>query len=794
MYRHRILIGSRQCSTLAVILLFILVSPPVLGQSRLYQLTLKNGMKFEGKFSSIDEFSKDLTVRNVTPGGVSVRNIVIVDDELRRTFFPKRNLASPPVDAQPATVVRINKKVLSRRKRVGLVGAVLGTTPFNKHGRRTITVSTNSGRKTVPQEIVEISPIYTRLQSPDFDWDMRISTTSIPPDQLREIVLHHNDDPIEARLDLVRLLFLSDRYQQASKELAEILKLPDVDKKRLERQNEILVQQGTELVLRDIQLRRKAGQHQFASFMLNGLQNTGAATESLIQASDILADYADKKQKAERVLSELAPLVESASGEPPRLKMISELQDEIRSDLNINNLPRFADFLNLVRGDGLTKDEKLAIAMSGWLLGQGQVIQNLEVAASLLEVRNLVREYLRAMGESKRHIREELLARIADREGGTPEYVARLLNNMVPPFDLPAAGEQPGHYVVDVPDQPEGFPVKYTVQLPPEYDPYLQYPVVVSMHASNSSPDAQITWWAGPYNEQLRLRGGQATRHGYIVIAPHWTTPGQAKYEFSAREHNVVLTSLRDAARRFSLNPDRVFLSGHALGGDAAWDIAISHPDLWAGLVLIGARSDYGDSSPQYATFYDKNPKHFAMYFVFGELDSNKSQSNALHLNRYMRPGYDTVIVQYQGRGNEHFYEELPRIFEWMELQQREPVPREFEVDSLRPWDNFFWFTEFDEFQPKTMISPFEWPVSRPNSALIKVKLANNRVNIRSGGAARTTVWLSPELVDFDERIEVTVNGRKSRTDAIPDLKTLLEDARQRADRHHTYWARVDFP
>ena len=70
MYRHRILIGSRQCSTLAVILLFILVSPPVLGQSRLYQLTLKNGMKFEGKFSSIDEFSKDLTVRNVTPGGV----------------------------------------------------------------------------------------------------------------------------------------------------------------------------------------------------------------------------------------------------------------------------------------------------------------------------------------------------------------------------------------------------------------------------------------------------------------------------------------------------------------------------------------------------------------------------------------------------------------------------------------------------------------------------------------------------------------------------------------------------
>ena len=767
----------------------LIFCPNLRGQGRIFQLTLKNGARFEGKFSSIDEISKDLTVRNVTAGGVAVRSIVIVDDDLRRTYFPKRNVATSPTDVQPDTAISIRKKRTSTRKTIGKLGAVFGSTPFDKFGRRTVTVNTSSGREVVPQEIVEVAPVYTRLQSPKYDWDMRIATSSIPPDQLRQIILHHGEDPVDARLDLVRLLFLSNRFQQASQELARVLELPDIDRKRLERQQKLLVQQGTELVMKEIQRRRKAGQHKFAAFLLKGFDNTGAATESLIQASEILAEYDDSRRKAEKVLSELAPLVESAEGDPPKLAMIRQLHEEIKADLNIHNLPRFADFLNLIKGDGLTRDEKLATAVSGWLLGQG--IQNLEVASSLLEVRNLVREYLAAMGEENRHIRKELLSRIADREGGTPERVAQLLKMLTPPLEVPQTGTEPGNFVIDVPGMPDGFPVRYTVQLPPEYDHYASYPAVVSLHGSNTNPPAQITWWAGEYNEQLKMRGGEATRNGYIVIAPHWTKPGQERYEFSAREHHLVLAALRDAMRRFSIDTDRVFISGHALGGDAAWDIAVSHPDLWAGMVLIGARADYGDDSPKYATFYDRNPKHFPMYFVFGEKDG-KIHENSIHLNRYMRTGYDTVVVQYQGRGNEHFYEESERIFEWLDLHQRPAAPKTFEVDTMRPWDNSFWFTEFADFQPRTMASPFEWPRTKPVSAEIKVRLGNNRVNVRSGGAAKTTVWLSPDLVNFEERIDISVNGRKERQNIIPSLETLLEDARQRADRKHTYWARVD--
>ena len=64
-------------------------------------------------------------------------------------------------------------------------------------------------------------------------------------------------------------------------------------------------------------------------------------------------------------------------------------------------------------------------------------MRNLAVASSLIDVRKLTREYLRAMGPDKRHIRKELLSRITEREGGTPGYIAQLLKNILPPHEAP---------------------------------------------------------------------------------------------------------------------------------------------------------------------------------------------------------------------------------------------------------------------------------------------------------------------------------------------------------------------
>ena len=46
-------------------------------------------------------------------------------------------------------------------------------------------------------------------------------------------------------------------------------------------------------------------------------------------------------------------------------------------------------------------------------------------------------------------------------------------------------------------------------------------------------------------------------------------------------------------------------------------------------------------------------------------------------------------------------------------------------------------------------------------------------------------------MIDFNERITVSINGRLYGQDIEPSLEVLLEDVRTRGDRFHPFWARV---
>ena len=69
-----------------------------------------------------------------------------------------------------------------------------------------------------------------------------------------------------------------------------------------------------------------------------------------------------------------------------------------------------------------------------------------------------------------------------------------------------------------------------------------------------------------------------------------------------------------------------------------------------------------------------------------------------------------------------------------------------------------------------------------------------NGLNVHTG-AGQVTVWLSPKMLDFNQRAIITVNGRRiNGPDQMiqPDLHVLLEDVRTRGDRQHPFWARIE--
>ena len=153
-------------------------------------------------------------------------------------------------------------------------------------------------------------------------------------------------------------------------------------------------------------------------------------------------------------------------------------------------------------------------------------------------------------------------------------------------------------------------------------------------------------------------------------------------------------------------------------------------------------------------------------------------------------------MVEYQGRGHEDYYDEILRMFDWMGRFRRNFYPREFTCSTMRPWDNYFWWIEMDDMPPKSMVDPGSWP---PPSGTVPMKVdckitETNSILITTG-AAQVTVWLSPQMIDFKQRVSIQVNGRRMNAKdpfITPDLQTILEDVRTRGDRQHPFWAKLD--
>ncbi|MBM4005200.1 MAG: peptidase [Planctomycetes bacterium] len=754
-------------------------------------VTMRNGMQFTGNAVQIAGIMQSAQEKEKARGLPTVG----IDDNLRRTFVPFVHVVNSVPENPPLERFVIEKRVAAANRKLGSVGPVIRIEPWDERGNRVYTMSGGDGQLSLIQGITQVHPHYVKVESLQVEiptpliWDMRVSTNSIDQHTLSSVLYHAIDtSKPDDRLRIVRLYTQAERYEDALIELEGITKdFPALNDANLVKQQREIRQASSERLIREIDLRSDAGQHGLSRNMLENFPAEGVAGETMIKVKDRLDRFEERRVLLKKCVDQFQREFDALDDELLKKNLVS-IREEIVSELNLNTLDRMADFLRFAEDPKFQPDRKVALAISGWLLGSGAGNDNMSVTSSLAQVRDLIRRYLtgKTAGE-----REPILAELEALEGSDPANVARLIAQMKPllnPQQLPKPIE-PGLFEFSIPGLPGDPSITYLVQLPPEYDPYRRYPCVVTLGNVGVAPLDQLRWWTGLLNTNLGIHLGQAPRQGYVVIAPQWTREHQRRYEYSATEHAACLYALRDACRKFSIDTDRVFLSGHAMGGEAAWDIGISHPDLWAGLIPIVATCD------KYIPRYFPNARQLPMYFVAGELDGNKIDTNAVQWNRYMSSAkvteFDITIVDFLGRGQEHFQEEIFRIFEWMNLHRRVFNIESFECHTMRPWDNYFWFVEIPELPPSKMIPPTTWP---PPTSFQPIKvsgkvLKNNGLTVSKLKGHPTIAWLSPEIINFNQKI--TINGQVIRGLA-PSVRTLLEDVRTRGDRQHPFWAKVE--
>ncbi len=764
-------------------------------------ITFTNNLAYEGKVAFVPELGT--TLQNLEAGNPAGIQIMLIDDGLRRRFLYRRrdDIANiTPVRNPPDEFTIDQPESDQSGSTASQIGQILRVGPFDDWGRRRIMLQTNSGPAEFTQGITKITPHFCEVEvlrnnvpnTPKLQWKMNISTAAVPVEVIRKVLLRQIDPKnFDDRLRIVRFLTQGERFRHAKIELATIAKdFPGLEAELMQ-QYELLMQAETSQSLREIRTWKASGNTDLSMELLELLRKRARlSSDALAEINDIHRQVAEENQQLDGARKSIADLVEqirSTEGiDSEAMELANWMSTELAGELNLYNLNRLASFLRLESDESLAQEKKLALAVSGWIVGSNNATDNLALASSLHEAKPLVEQYLKPALE---HEREEILRKLSDLEAGDPIYISQIVELMLPPVavDLSQAlGPEPMDIKVTIP-VPGGRtePGSYLVQLPPGYNPYRKYPCIVTLNGINTTPQAQISWWAGDYSENLRMRRGMAARNGYIVIAPNWMNEGQLQYEYTAQEHARVLSAYRSALRSFSIDTDRVFLTGHYQGGDAAWDIGVAHPDHWAGVIPISADAD------KYVKHYNKNARYVPFYSVYGERDILARDKNSSTWNRYLKGrDYDTFIVEFKGRGAEDFYEEIVNLYDWMNVKRRRfHEVKTFECSTMRNTDNYFWWYEVHGIRDSKLVHPHLWDLTKSKSDLqISFKVNENRF-ILQGHEANATIWLSPDLVDFSQRIRISDKFN----DAVqPSTRVLLEDVRRRADRQHPFWAKID--
>ena len=450
-------------------------------------VTLPSGAQYEGAVQRISSVGDNPVV--MANNGVPTGPIILIDDELRFTLVPYsvdvKYTASAPKNVER---IKIQQIVAGGSHRVGAVGRVIEITPWDDHGRRRFTMEGGpTGRLDVFQGITEITPSYTKVEGlggtkNPLIWDLRMATTSIAPETLRKVLLQAEGvDPkdVDSRLRVVRLFIQAELYRDAITELQKIrVEFPNVAD-AFKDQSTRLVQLAAQQFLRDIDLRRDAGQHQHVMARLENFPRDDVAGETLIKVRDMLQEYDNRKQQYDQSLAMFEKHLADLKDDATKAKL-APFHEELKRDLSIHNLDRMADYLRLADDATMSADQKVALAVSGYLLGSGAGVENLALSSSLVEVRDLVVQYLQSDLVSER---QEILEKLQTLEGSSPNFVAKILAHMKPPIvtqDDPAG--VPGMFELKtkgIEDQPE---FSYLVQLPPEYHPSRRYPCIVTLN------------------------------------------------------------------------------------------------------------------------------------------------------------------------------------------------------------------------------------------------------------------------------------------------------------------------
>jgi predicted peptidase len=126
---------------------------------------------------------------------------------------------------------------------------------------------------------------------------------------------------------------------------------------------------------------------------------------------------------------------------------------------------------------------------------------------------------------------------------------------------------------------------KYSIFIPRDYSSSKKYPTIVFLHGIGESGSDGVKCTTVGIGPAIAKRNGNFP---FIVVFPQtgwdWT---------SENSENIMMDALTDAEQHYSIDPDRVILTGMSSGGKGTWVLGARRSAQIAGLVPMGGFAAY---------------------------------------------------------------------------------------------------------------------------------------------------------------------------------------------------------
>ena len=200
----------------------------------------------------------------------------------------------------------------------------------------------------------------------------------------------------------------------------------------------------------------------------------------------------------------------------------------------------------------------------------------------------------------------------------------------------------------------------YRVFVPSNYDAAKPTPMVVALHGMGGDENS---YFVG-YDNGIIKREAEA--RGYLVVCPKGR--GTASM-YAGDAEKDVLDVIAAMKRDYNVDTDRVYLTGHSMGGYGTWSIAPKHPDLFAAIAPIA-----GGGMPSTLS----KIKHVPEIVVHGDKDPTVSVERSRVMVKAARElGIEMKYIEVPG-GN-HVDIVVPNqkaVFDWFDAHKRQPLAK----------------------------------------------------------------------------------------------------------------------